>query len=154
MTMKKNIYIYILLISSYAISNVVSSGDVPSAHDLQRRLHDAHHKKLCIIQEADTNGHFRKIMYCHERISSIETHGAATLPKTLNPNDCTTTKCQIMRLIHQISFNVQALMKLMKPEDVAKIKELNQQIHELKALLKKYGIEDKTFEKHPISVYL
>jgi len=75
------------------------------------------------------------------------------LPKTLNPNDCTTVKCQIMRLVHQISFNVQALMKLIKPKNVAKIKELNQQIHELKILLKKYGIEDKTFENHPGSIY-
>ena len=138
---------------SIAAAVAVSSGDVPQAHDLQRKLHQAHHEKLCIIQEVDIHGHFRKIMMCHEKISSIETHGATILPKTLNPDECTTAKCQIMRLVNQISFNVQALMKLMKPKHVAKIRELNQQIHELKLLLKKYNIDDKTFEKHPIGVY-
>jgi len=153
MTMKKNLYIYILLSSSYAISNIVSSGDVPSANDLQRELNHAHYRKLGIVKKSD-NGHLDKIMRCHLKICALESNGATALPKTLNPNECTTTKCQIMRLVHQISFNVQALMKRMKPEEVAEIKQLNQQIHELKILLKQYGIDDKTFEKHPISVYL
>ena len=72
-------------------------------------------KSFVLLQSADTKGHFNKIMDCHAKIRAIETHGAQTMPKTLNPNECTTAKCQIMRLVHQISFNVQALMKLIDP---------------------------------------
>ncbi len=154
MTMKKNLYLLILLSNSYVFSEAVSSGDVPSASELQKDLHAAHHKKLCIVTGADTKGHLSRIMDCHTKIKAIETHGATNLPKTLNPQDCTTAKCQIMRLVHQISFNIQALIKLIKPDELAQIQELNQQIHELKMLLKKYNIEDKTFDTHPISVYL
>ncbi|MBY0110065.1 MAG: hypothetical protein K2X90_03075 [Candidatus Babeliaceae bacterium] len=157
MTIKK-LFICIFLSSCinfyFFAKTEVSSGDVSRAHDLQRQLHAAHHEKLCIVSDADPKGHFKKIIECHEKIRAIETNGATKLLKTLNPDDCTTSKCLIMRLIHQISFNIQALMKSLKPEDIAKIKEINQQIFKLKVLLKKYGIDDNIFEKHPISVYL
>lgn len=154
MIMKKNIYILIIFSSSNVFSTSVASEVVPSAHKLQNDLHAAHNQKLAIVQEADKKGYFSKIMECHQKISSIETHWATMVQETLNCQDCTTAKCQIMRLIHQISFNIQSLMKLIKPEDLIKIQELNLQIHNLKLLLKKYNLEDKTFKEHPISVYL
>lgn len=153
MTMKKNLYIYILLGCSAACFTKAEI-DVPSAHDLQRKLHDAHHAKLCIVKGADTKGHFENITKCHTQIKAIETHGATTLPKTLNPNDCTTAKCQIMRLVNQISFNVQALMKLIDPADLAQIQRLNEKIHDLRILLKKYNIEDTTYKENIIGLYL
>lgn len=129
------------------------STDVLSAHQLQKKLHAAHHEKLSIVSEADVKGHFRRIMDCHEKIQAIRINGPMPA-KRINHEKCASAKCQIMRLVHQISFNIQSLMKFMNPEDIARIQILNEQIHTLKMLLKKYGIEDKTFENHPIGIYL
>ncbi len=156
MTMKKNLYFYIFLscvVTCLQAITADSSADIPAAHDLERELHHAHHEKLSLIKKADRKDHFGIIMDCHKRICAIETHGAKTVDRN-GFQECTTAKCQIMRLIHQISFNVQALMKSMSQSDVDKIKQINEQIYKLKTLLKKYGIDDKTFESHPLSIYL
>lgn len=76
--LKKSLYTYCFI--SLAVHSVDAEGvDVPSAHHLMEILQENCHKKLCLIQDVDSNTQYlRKIMEIQQAIKSFESQRGIT----------------------------------------------------------------------------
>ena len=147
--MKRKIILFALVQLSTPLISYDAAGDVPSAHELQRDLRHAHHRKLAVLSRVDPRDHLSKIAACHGALCNLKDYPA----RAMKDSDCTSAKCKIMRSVNHITFHVQELMKHMCPEDIEELKIINDKIHELRRQLRGLSIEDETFKDHPIGLY-
>lgn len=175
-------YLYRYIVTGIIIGSSMNAKgvDLPTEHELRKLLNDTHHERLCLIKQADTNGHLDRIMSCHRQIQDLEARSGITdhhnkqallmnsmcvgenQPKWCNLFEqydqkrferCSTIKCQIMRLYLQLNTYTTKLSEILEPKK-QKLRELNEHIYALKEQLKSLYGYSQDFTMYPNMLFL